>query len=168
MRESLASILLSLCVLLFAVACQDTPRPLSTPAQDEQPANSQPPGSQTPVVPDQLRKFPKMKLSSLANYPVEGLRGNLQGRVLVELRIDRNGIPTGVKIIYAEADRVLQNAALRFIRDLRFDVSSSDFDVNDPTPFQATVKYCQPDCKQIAIFPNSNEITISARRVSRY
>ena len=168
MREGLASIALVLYVLLSMVACQGTTRPTSPPVTSKAAQEVRSSDSQTPIVPDHLRKFPKMKLSAQANYPVEGLRGNLQGRVLVELGIDRNGELTGVKIIYAEADRVLQKAALRFIQNLRFDVTNSDFDVNDPTPFRVTVKYCQPDCERIETFPNSNMLTISARRLSRY
>jgi TonB family protein len=167
MRESSAGIPLLLCLLLSIVACQDTARRASPPAKSAPAAESQLPGFQAPIVPDHLRKLPQTKLSSTANYPVEGLRRDLQGRVLIELGIDQDGKPAAVKIIQAEADRVLQDAAMRFVLNMRFDVTGPGFDVGDSTPFRVTVKYCQPNCGLIATFPNSNEITISARRISR-
>jgi hypothetical protein len=86
----------------------------------------------------------------------------LQGRVLVEFGIDRDGKPVSVTLVDAQADPILKDGALKFIRGSTYDVSSPDFDAGDSTPYRATIKFCLPDCRPFATFPNSNEITIRA------
>lgn len=102
------------------------------------------------------RKLPKVAPEQPAfNYPITALRNGFKGKVLLEFRIDASGNVQSAKVIAADADPILQEAALNYLRRQTFLVSRTDFDPNDPTPFRVTVIYCIARCSDVLPLPGS-------------
>jgi TonB family protein len=120
------------------------------------------PSSKTATEGEQAHKLPKVKTfpSRFDFYPEEGKRRNLEGRVLVEFGLDRNGKPTSVTIVQADAPPVLQAGALKLMQNITYDMTAPNFDAADARPFRLTIKFCLPDCTRFATFPGSEDMTV--------
>jgi TonB family protein len=109
-----------------------------------------PPGTRAPVTGTTPRKLPRWKVPahlSSEPYPIQAKREGLTGRTLVEFHLDRDGRPTGIKTVAAEADPLLVSAALQVVRGMNFDVTGPEFDAANPAPFVASVIFCMVPCR---------------------
>jgi TonB family protein len=79
-------------------------------------------------------------------YPPEARRRTLTGRVVVEFRIDAAGKPEDVKISRAEADRILQIAAVYMVTTFRFDTKDPLLDPTDSRPYLISISYQLVGC----------------------
>lgn len=133
---------------------------LST-AQSQETANPTP--AQAAPEADQPHRLPGIKnLPTRPDpYPEQGKRRHLEGRVLLEFRLDPSGKPVSISIVQAEADPVLQAGALKLVQNIRYNMAMPGFDATDPRPFLLTVKFGLPNSPRFATYPGSTELTIS-------
>jgi len=74
-------------------------------------------------------------------YPPQARRRTLTGRVVVEFRINAAGKPEDVRINRAEADRILQIAAVYMVTTFRFDTKDPLLDPTDSRPYLISISY---------------------------
>lgn len=94
-------------------------------------------------------------------YPAQARSGGIQGRVLVEFQIDRNGRAISEKVLAADAPSLLQDSAFNLVKSSVFEVSALGIDLADPTPFRVTVLFCLSPCGNMVPFPGTDLITIA-------
>ena len=152
------------CILsLLSCASQTAAPPAATPAS--QAAKDAPPASKPPAQP--VRKLPRAQYpSNLDWYPTKAKKAHDTGRVLVGFSIDGNGKATSLKILKAEAPRILRNAALNFVTDMTFDVHDPAFNAADPTPYAISVRFCIIDCGTLVGYPGYEDARITGSPVS--
>ncbi len=163
MRKLCVRAAIALCIAGVGISCatHEAAKPRSTlsPTESTKEIDTVP-GHDTLAAP--LRKLPRPHIDmSTDPYPEEGKRQHLQGRVLLEFQLDQTGKAVSLKVLQAEAAPALQKAALNLVRRAKFDVSNSNFDAADPTPFRVTIRFCLPACGAITSFPGSEELTIA-------
>jgi TonB family protein len=108
------------------------------------------------------RKLPKSQVEMHTDwYPAHAKSRGMQGRVLVEFRIDRNGRAISEKVLAADAPSLLQDSAFDLVKSSVFDVSEPGIDLTDPTPFRVTVLFCLSPCGKMVSFPGTDLITIA-------
>jgi TonB family protein len=83
-------------------------------------AAESPPRLDTPA-----RKLPNM------HFPNTELLAPLEGRVLIEFRIDKDGKIISPTVLRAEAAPALQNAALKLVQRAKVNVKDKNFDASD-------------------------------------
>ena len=157
---------LMLCLAISSVATsQEVANPTPTDSTNEHAEMAQSTSSKAAIEGEQLHKLPKMKAfpSQFDAYPELAHRRNLEGRVLVEFGLDQSGKPTGVTIVQAEAPSILQDGALRLMKNIAYDMTDPGFDAADARPFRLTIKFCLPDCTRFTTFPGSVELAIRSR-----
>jgi TonB family protein len=114
-----------------------------------------------------IRKLPRAQYTGNMDwYPPKAKQNHVTGRVLVGFVIDANGRATSVKILKSEAPRSLRDAALDFVRDMRFDVTDPNYSAADPTPFALSVRFCIIDCGSILGYAGYDDVRISGSPVS--
>jgi TonB family protein len=97
--------------------------------------------------PDQLRTLPK-HLPEVSYYPQFALLRHLEGRLVIEFRIDQLGNTVDARIVRSNADTILQATALRLVQGTRYDLGS--FAVDPATLFHTSVVYCLDHCAESA------------------
>ncbi|HKT74588.1 MAG TPA: energy transducer TonB [Steroidobacteraceae bacterium] len=106
-----------------------------------------------PLQPAQLRTLLR-HLPEVSYYPEFAKIRHLEGRLLIEFRIDASGNTMDAKIVRSDADVILQATALRLVRGTRYELGSRD--VNPTTVFRTTVVYCLDHCDSAAAYPDSD------------
>jgi TonB family protein len=121
--------------------------------------------------PDDLpvRKLPHSKLASTVDwYPAQAKRANLEGRILVEFNIDPSGRAHVLKLAAAQADPMLQAAAVELVRHVAFDISDPNLDAANPAPFRMSVTYCMFPCKDALVpYAGYENVTVTGYLVRR-
>lgn len=150
-RRNFGTALILACGLPWVSSCvtSKAPAPSQTTAQAQ-------------IATPAPRKLPPTSHIDLANdpYPQQAKAQGLTGRVLVEFHIDRDGKVVSPQILAADADEMLQKAALAALETVTYDISQPDFAAADPKPYRVTVRFCLPSCKAIANFPGTEDIAI--------
>ena len=119
------------------------PSPTSTPAaQASRPLPGFQPGADQP------------------GYPEEALAAGLSGRVLVEFGITA-GRATGITVATAQAEPILQQAAVAIIADTYFDLHDRNNNPSDPRPFFVSVQFCLDYCGELRPFPGYERNALS-------
>jgi TonB family protein len=118
----------------------------------------------TPPAP---RKLPRSQFASNIDwYPRKAKQQHDTGRVLIGFKIDSKGKAVSMKVLKAEAPRILRDAALDFVSDLNFDVSDPAYNPTDPEPFAISVRFCILDCGSLVGFPGYEDARITGSPVS--
>lgn len=132
---------LVLCTLLVACASQPSAPPVP-------PVSSAAPGADDPVRALPRGVFPHGIPTDLTRnwYPAEARQQRLTGRAVVEFRIGAAGKPQDVKVYRAEADPILQSAALQMANTFRFDVKDPAFNPTDQSVYRISVSYQLMGC----------------------
>ena len=124
-----------------------------------------PPASKAAAQP--VRKLPRSQFPANVDwYPAKAKKAHDTGRVLVGFSIDSTGKATSLKILKAEAPRILRNAALNFVTDMTFDVHDPAFNAADPTPYAISVRFCIIDCGTLVGYPGYEDARITGSPVS--
>ncbi len=114
----------------------------------------------THLEPAQLHSLPR-HLPPLTYYPVFARLKNLEGRLLIEFRLDAEGNTVDAHIVQANADSILRATALRLVQGTSYEVGSLNIDSS--TRFRTAVIYCLAHCSSVANYPNADaSIQISA------
>src|SRR5262249_3674851 len=110
-----------------------------------------------------LRPLPQFKPTSQVWYPPQATQRHLTGRVLVEFTLDASGRAASARVVKAEADPVLQQAALRQVQTTQFDVSDKSYNAADKRPFYLSVQFCLDVCGDLRPFAGyeNNQIIIT-------
>ncbi len=146
--------------LLLACASQKSGGP-AAPAATKDPPAAPKTAAQPP------RKLPRFQFpSNIDWYPSKAKKAHDTGRVLVGFSIDGKGKATSLKIIKAEAPKILRNAALNFVTDMNFDLSDPAFNASDPTPFAISVRFCIIDCGTLVGYPGYEDARITGSPIS--
>ena len=146
--------------MLVACASQNPGATNPPPAAKDAPAPSKT-AAQPP------RKLPRFQFpSNIDWYPAKAKKAHDTGRVLVGFSIDGKGKATSLKIIKAEAPKILRNAALNFVTDMNFDVSDPALNPADPTPFAISVRFCIIDCGTLVGYPGYEDARITGSPIS--
>ena len=159
-----AKVCIALACFASLLACaSQVPAPAaaapSTPAAKDAPASK-------PAAPP-VRKLPRSQFPSNVDwYPAKAKKAHDTGRVLVGFGIDSTGKATSLKILKAEAPRILRNAALNFVTDMTFDVHDPAFNAADPTPYAISVRFCIIDCGTLVGYPGYEDARITGSPVS--
>jgi TonB family protein len=133
-----------------------------------------PPGSSAPTDPPSpngqtnplARELPKFRMSSdVIWYPAKAARLHLQGRILLEFKISPTGQAMAARVLESDADRLLQDHALRLLQHTTFDVADPRFNVADDTPLRATFRFCLRPCAPLDPYPGTEIITITGNRI---
>ncbi len=160
--------------LVFLVACatQKAEAPAAPAATDPttpaaaKPAAAAPPAAsaaQAPVV----RKLPRSQFASNVDwYPTKAKQQHDTGRVLVGFKIDAKGKAVSIKVLKAEAPRILRTAATNFVSDLTFDTSDPAYNPADPAPYAISVRFCIIDCGTLVGYPGYEDARITGSPVS--
>lgn len=149
------------CVASLVSCVSQAPAPAAA-APASQAAKDAPKPAAQPV-----RKLPRSQFpSNLDWYPAKAKKAHETGRVLVGFSIDGNGKATSLKILKAEAPRILRNAALNFVTDMTFDVHDPAFNAADPTPYAISVRFCIIDCGTLVGYPGYEDARITGSPVS--
>jgi TonB family protein len=148
---------------LLSCASQVPAPPAAAPAaQAAKDASAAPKPAAQPV-----RKLPRSQFPSNVDwYPTKAKKAHDTGRVLVGFSIDSRGKATSLKVLKAEAPRILRNAALNFVTDMTFDVHDPAFNAADPTPFAISVRFCIIDCGTLVGYPGYEDARITGSPVS--
>jgi TonB family protein len=105
--------------------------------------------------PDDLRVL-RANLPSVTVYPSAARSQHLEGRILLEFHLRKNGQLSDVRIVKADAAETLQTHALELLRDTSYDLNGADVDAT--TVFHASVIYCMDHCREIVDYPESNSL----------
>lgn len=158
--QILAKAWLTVACALFLASCA-SPQPAASPAAETKKEAPAAPKTAPP------RKLPRMQYPmNIDWYPSKAKKAHDTGRVLVGFNIDGKGKATSLKILKAEAPRILRNAALNFVTDVNFDVSDPAFNPSDPTAFAISVRFCIIDCGTLVGFPGYEDARIIGSPVS--
>ncbi|MBV8852400.1 MAG: TonB family protein [Sinobacteraceae bacterium] len=103
--------------------------------------------------PAQLRSLPR-HLPPLTYYPVFARLKKLEGRLLIEFRLDAEGNTVDAHIVQADADRILRATALRLVQGTSYEVGSLNIDSS--TRFRTAVIYCLTHCGSVANYPDAD------------
>jgi TonB family protein len=148
-------------VLLTACASQKPAAPAAPPAT---PAATGAPATPTPQA---ARKLPGIHYPlNIDWYPTKAKQQHDTGRVLVGFKIDSKGKAVSMKVLKAEAPRILRNAALNFVTDVTFDVSDPAYNAADPTPFAISVRFCIIECGSLVGYPGYEDARITGSPVT--
>jgi TonB family protein len=152
-----AILVASVCVLrLAACAGQAAVAPATAAAA---PAKTPAPA---PPAPPAARKLPRSQFASNVDwYPTKAKKQHDTGRVLVGFTIDARGKAQGIKVLKAEAPKILRTAAIGFVTDLTFDVSDPAYNPADPTPYAISVRFCIIDCGTLVGFSGYEDARIT-------
>ena len=113
------------------------------------------------------RKLPRSQFPpNIDWYPTKAKKDHDVGRVLVGFTIDSKGKAASLKILKAEAPRILRTAALNFVTDMSFDVTDPAYNAADPTPYALSVRFCIVDCGTLVGFPGYEDARITGSPVS--
>jgi protein TonB len=85
-----------------------------------------PPVHPPPPAHTAVRTAPKMKLGDPPPYPAVAIRGNMQGTSAITLCIDARGRVTSAALAGSSGHDVLDQAALKWVRDARFTPGTVD------------------------------------------
>jgi TonB family protein len=98
-------------------------------------------------------------------FPPSALQRHLSGRVLVEFQIAPPGKAIAPSVAAADADPLLQKAALDLVSAMRFDLSDPRYDAADPRPFYISVLFCIQSCGDLKAYAGKGreEIVITVR-----
>jgi TonB family protein len=109
-----------------------------------------------------VRPLPQFKPTNREWYPAEAARRHLTGRVLVEFAIDAAGRATSPTVRQAQADPLLQQAALRLVSATQFDLSDKNYNPRDTQPFDLSVQFCLDECGDLKPYAGyeNNEIIV--------
>jgi len=118
-------------------------------------------GSAGAVVPPEHR-VPPITLGITSDpYPTQEKRKKITGRVLVEFQINAEGGSVAPRVVEADADPLLQAAALDIVRNAKFDVSAPSYDSSGKTFYRYGVRFCIFGCGSLAPYPGYEEILVS-------
>jgi TonB family protein len=149
------------CAAALLACASQAPAPPAAPAA--QVSKDSPPKPKAQPV----RKLPRSQFpANIDWYPAKAKKAHDTGRVLVGFGIDGNGKATSLKILKAEAPRILRNAALNFVTDMTFDVHDPAFNASDPTPYAISVRFCIIDCGTLVGYPGYEDARITGSPVS--
>jgi TonB family protein len=164
-----SGIWLAMLCAAFLVSCASqkpaAPDAGAAPAAGDaaKPAPAPPP----PPAPKPPRKLPPVHYPlNIDWYPTKAKQQGLTGRVLVGFKIDGTGKAVSLKVLKAEAPRILRNAALNFVTDATFDVSDAAFNPADPTLYAISVRFCIIDCGVLVGFPGYEDARITGSPLS--
>jgi TonB family protein len=85
--------------------------------------------------------------------------------VLLQFTLSPTGRATAARVLESDADRLLQDHALRLLQQTTFDVADPQFSVADDTPFRATFRFCLRPCAPLDPYPGTEMITITGNRI---
>jgi len=147
------------------VACaSQAPAPSSAPAT---PATAKDAAAAPKPAAPTARKLPRSQFPpNIDWYPTKAKKEHDTGRVLVGFTIDSKGKAASLKILKAEAPRILRTAALNFVTDMSFDVTDPAYNPADPTPYALSVRFCIVDCGTLVGFPGYEDARITGSPVS--
>jgi TonB family protein len=149
--------------LLVACASQNSGQSPATPAAATGKDAAAAPKGAAPAP----RKLPRFQFpSNIDWYPAKAKKAHETGRVLVGFSIDGKGKATSLKVLKAEAPRILRSAALNFVTDMAFDVGDPAFNASDPTPFAISVRFCIIDCGTLVGYPGYEDARITGSPIS--
>src|SRR5215470_124108 len=132
---------------LLLVAC-------ATPSAPPQPAAPNVAATPPPIPDTGLRLVPHLKAPMDEDfYPSSAKRSGQTGRVLVEFHIKDDSRATAVTVVAAEAAPVLQQAAVRLVESLTFDLHTKNYDPSDTRPFYMPVEFCLGKCGKLVAYP---------------
>jgi TonB family protein len=139
---------LAFCTLLVACASQPSVPP-AAPISSAAPATD----DQGPRLPHGA--FPHGVPTDLSRdwYPSEARQRGLTGRVIVEFRIGANGRPQDVKIHRADADPILQSAAVQMARTFKYDVKDPTFNPTDSSVYRESISFQLIGCGMARVPP---------------
>jgi len=103
--------------------------------------------------PAELHSLPR-HLPPLTYYPVFARLKKLEGRLLIEFRLDADGNTVDAHIVQAEADSILRATALRLVQGTSNELGSLHIDSS--TRFRTAVIYCLDHCGSVANYPNAD------------
>jgi TonB family protein len=153
-------------VLLASCASQKTATPAPAATESAAPAAAKPAAASQPSAPA-VRKLPRSQFASNVDwYPTKAKKAHDTGRVLVGFRIDAKGKAESIKVLKAEAPRILRTAATNFVSDLNFDTSDPAYNPADPTLYAISVRFCIIDCGTLVGFPGYEDARITGSPVS--
>jgi TonB family protein len=158
MKNPVRAILAAIVCALWLAACasQATVAPATAAAAPAKTAPTAPPA------PPAARKLPRSQFASNIDwYPTKAKKQHDTGRVLVGFTIDARGKAQGIKVLKAEAPKILRTAAIGFVTDLTFDVSDPAYNAADPTPYAISVRFCIIDCGTLVGFPGYEDARIT-------
>jgi TonB family protein len=147
---------------------------LLTQCASQQPAAT-PPAAQTatgvPEAPKPAaqapRKLPRSQFpANIDWYPTKAKQQHDMGRVLVGFKINSAGKAVSIKVLKAEAPRILRTAAVNFVSDVTFDVSDPAYIASDPTPYAISVRFCIIECGSVVGYPGYEDARITGSPVS--
>jgi TonB family protein len=109
-----------------------------------------------------VRPLPQFKPTNQNWYPGEATQRHLTGRVLVQFTVDAGGRTAGAKVVKAQADPLLQQAAVRQVMATQFDPADKNLDPADRRPFYLSVQFCLDECGDLRPFPGyeNNQVII--------
>jgi TonB family protein len=122
------------------------------------------------VVGNYEHNLPKPNFRAMGNedyYPLRAKRERLQGRVLASFKIDSAGRTTSTELLRIDAPPMIADAACTLLHRAKFDVSKPGVDTGGSGTYLTTVRFCLNNCDQIALFPDTHDITITAAMVRR-
>jgi len=154
----------TVCVALVVACASPAHAPSSAPAATGTAKDAA--AAHKPAAPPP-RKLPHSQFpSNIDWYPTKAKKEHDTGRVLVGFTIDSKGKATSLKILKAEAPRILREAALNFVTDMSFDVTDPAYNAADPTPYALSVRFCIIDCGTLVGFPGYEDARITGSPVS--
>lgn len=103
--------------------------------------------------PAQLHSLPR-HLPPLTYYPVFARMKKLEGRLLIEFRLDAQGNTVDAHIVQADADSILRATALRLVQGTSYEVGS--YNIDSSTRFRTEVIYCLEHCGRVANYQNAD------------
>jgi TonB family protein len=155
---------LATCVVWLAACASQAPA--TAPAAAAADAKKEVPAAPKPAA-QPPRKLPRMQYPmNIDWYPSKAKKAHDTGRVLVGFTIDSKGKAASLKILKAEAPRILRNAALNFVTDVSFDVSDPAYNSSDPAPYAISVRFCIIECGTLVGFPGYEDARITGSPLS--
>jgi TonB family protein len=112
------------------------------------------------------RPLPRSHITSHGSwYPAKAVRSHLQGRVLVEFKIDPKGHVTDARMLESDADPLLQHQALTLLQSTVFDVSEPQSVATNGLPFRATYAFCLRPCGPLSPYAGSELIPVTSASI---
>jgi TonB family protein len=115
----------------------------------------------------ELRRPPGIERGSLPHvdfYPAAEHRASATGRVLVQFGLDAAGKATSPHVVQANATQGLQDAAVKVVRVVKFDLTDPKYNSADPAPNYLLVTFCIERCGPLPAYP-AEEVTITGSRM---
>src|SRR5262249_26303579 len=106
-----------------------------------------------------LRPHPKRTPMSEDWYPSAARRQDLTGRVLLAFRLDDTGKAQDVRLVQADAARVLQAAAGDMLKATPVDIPTP---TAEPGPHAVSISFCMVTCGDLQPYAGFAPIVVTA------